>query len=369
MVSAGHVLAGSAVHAWVGLTLIVIDVTVWAAPSRVAGTFVAVDEILTPAVDAGVATAFIHLRQTGSVVVAFGTEASEAVDAVDARAPVVTRVDGAVVNVDVTHCSCVARLAGTLIAVDFVDAPPVVARLALTVVKVHLTIETCGSFGTGADVGVLSVLAGSTVLAWLAQTLVDVGLTQAAGVARTAVAREGGQPVFTGAVVAGIRVALIDVYLTMLPCISFCTFAGVFVGTVGAFGSVFAGCTGTLINVHLTQITRKTFGALAVKGVDLVNAFAIVETRLAGTLVCVDVAEHPFISWHTDAVESSDLIQAGGVVMARIRHTFVDVHLTARSFISLETFTLERPFGVEAAPAMFARIGPEGALVDVQVAG
>lgn len=41
MVSAGHVLAGSSVHARVGLTLVVIDVTVWAAPARVAGTFVA----------------------------------------------------------------------------------------------------------------------------------------------------------------------------------------------------------------------------------------------------------------------------------------------------------------------------------------
>lgn len=41
MVSAGHVLAGSAVHARVGLALVVIDVAVCPAPSRVAGTFVA----------------------------------------------------------------------------------------------------------------------------------------------------------------------------------------------------------------------------------------------------------------------------------------------------------------------------------------
>lgn len=61
VVSAGHVLAGSTIHAWVGLALIVIDVTVWTTPSRVTGTFVAIDEILTPAVDAGVATTFIHL--------------------------------------------------------------------------------------------------------------------------------------------------------------------------------------------------------------------------------------------------------------------------------------------------------------------
>lgn len=280
-----------------------------------------------------------------------------------------TRIDGTVVNVDVTHCSCVAWLACTLIAVDFVNASSVVTGLALTVIKVHLTIETCSSFGTGTDVRVLSVLAGSTILAWLAQTLIDVSLTQAASVARTTVACEGGQSIFTGAIVAGIRVTLVDVYLTVLPCIAFCTFTSVFVGTISAFSSIFAGCTGTLINVHLTQITRKTFGALAVKGVDLVNTFAIVETRLAGTLICVDVAEHTFISWHTDTMETSNLIQAGGIIMTRIRHTFIDIHLTTRSFISLETFTLERPFGVEAAATMFARIGPKGALINVQVAG
>lgn len=39
--------------------------------------------------------------------------------------------------------TCVARLTCTLVAIDFVDAPPVVAGFALTVVQVHLTIETC----------------------------------------------------------------------------------------------------------------------------------------------------------------------------------------------------------------------------------
>lgn len=143
MVSAGHVLAGSPIHARVGLALIVIDVTVWAAPARVAGTFVAsmqketsgqwcffhfylmnficaafifcssfilksdlcspIDEVLAAAVDAGVAATLVHLRQTGGVVVALRTQAGEAVDAVNARAPVVAGVDGTLINVNVTH--------------------------------------------------------------------------------------------------------------------------------------------------------------------------------------------------------------------------------------------------------------------------
>lgn len=39
--------------------------------------------------------------------------------------------------------TCVARLTCTFVAIDFVDAPPVVAGFALTVIQVHLTIETC----------------------------------------------------------------------------------------------------------------------------------------------------------------------------------------------------------------------------------
>lgn len=141
MVSTGHVLAGSPVHAGVGLTLIVIDVTVWAAPARVTGTFVAsmqrkcqvscvflfiylmsfihatfccsfilnldlcspIDEVLASAMDAGVAATLIHLRQTGSVVVALWAQAGKAVDAINARAPVVTGVDDTLIDVDVTH--------------------------------------------------------------------------------------------------------------------------------------------------------------------------------------------------------------------------------------------------------------------------
>lgn len=75
---------------------------------------------------------------------------------------------------------------------------------------------TSGAFRTGADVGVLPVLASAAVLAGLAETLVDVGLTQAAGVAWTAVAGEGGQAVLTGAVMAGVRVALVDISLAVL---------------------------------------------------------------------------------------------------------------------------------------------------------
>lgn len=79
---------------------------------------------------------------------------------------------------------------------------------------------TCGAFRTGANICVLPVLTSATVLAGLAKTLVDVGLTQAASVARTAVAGEGSKAILTGSIVARVRVALVDVSLTVLPCVA-----------------------------------------------------------------------------------------------------------------------------------------------------
>lgn len=64
-----------------------------------------IDEILAAAVDTGVAATLVHLRQAGGVVVALWAQAGEAVDAIDTCAPVVTRVDGTFIDVDVTHCS------------------------------------------------------------------------------------------------------------------------------------------------------------------------------------------------------------------------------------------------------------------------
>lgn len=168
---------------------------------------------------------------------------------------------------------------------------------------------------------------------------------------------------------AGIRVAFVDINLTVLSCITFSTLACVLIGTIGAFSAILAWCTGTFINVHLAEITRKTFWAFAVKRVDFVNAFAIVDTRLAGTFICVNVAKYTLKSWHTNTVKTSDLIQTCCVIMAGVRHALINIHFTARSFISLKTLALERPFGVQAPTTMFTRVGSKRAFINVHVAG
>lgn len=65
-----------------------------------------VDLVLAVAVDAGVAEALVDLREADGVVVAVRTQAGEAVDAVHASAAVVAGVDGALIDVDVTHGAC-----------------------------------------------------------------------------------------------------------------------------------------------------------------------------------------------------------------------------------------------------------------------
>lgn len=81
-------------------------------------------------------------------------------------------------------------------------------------------MPTCGSLGAAADVGVLSVQAGASVPARLAQTLVNVGLTQPASEPGVAAAAERSQAVDAGAVVAWVRVTLVDVRLTVPPSVT-----------------------------------------------------------------------------------------------------------------------------------------------------
>lgn len=96
------------------------------------------------------------------------------------------RIDSTVINVDVTHCPCVAWLTGTLIAINFVNASSIIARLALTIIKVYFTVEACSSFRARANICVLSVLTCSAVFTWLAEAFIYVCLTQAASITRAA---------------------------------------------------------------------------------------------------------------------------------------------------------------------------------------
>lgn len=355
-ISARHILAGASVHAGVGLTLVVVDVTVLATPAIVTQTVVTIDFVLTVAMDTRVAKALVDLGEAGGVMVTLWTLTGEAVDAINAGATVVTRVEGTFVKVDVTHGSAVAGLAGTLVAIDLVEACPVVTWLALAVIQVDFTVYTCGAHGAGADVGVLAVLADASVPTGLTQTLVNVGLTQPARVTKATVAGEGGQAILTSTIVTGVRETLIDVSLTVLPRVTFSAFTGVLIGAIRALGTILARCAGALINIYLAKVPSKACGALTVEGVDLVNTFPIVQAGVVGALVSIDLAEQSLVAWHTDAVETSYLVEAGGFVLAGVGKALVDVVFTASSREAGLTLTLERTLGVQALPSMLTGV-------------
>lgn len=212
-------------------------------------------------------------------------------------------------------------------------------------------------------------MAGAAVPARLTQTLVDVGLTQPAGVTRLALAAEGGQAINAGAVVARERVTLVDVCLTVLPGVAFSALAGVLVGPVCALGAIFAWRAGTLVNVYLAKVPSEACGALAEEGVDLVDTLAVVQAGAVGALVRIDLAELPLVAWHADTVEVSYLVQAGGLIPARVRHALVNVELAAWSHVTPLALTLERAFGVYTLPCMLTRVGTQRALVNILITG
>lgn len=74
---------------------------------------------------------------------------------------------------------------------------------------------TCGAFSAATNVGILTVLTGATISAGLAQALIDVGLTESACVSRFTLAAERCQTIDAGPVVARVRVAFVDICLTV----------------------------------------------------------------------------------------------------------------------------------------------------------
>lgn len=74
---------------------------------------------------------------------------------------------------------------------------------------------TCGPFEAEAVVGIVPVLAGPPIFAGLALALIDVDVTAVACVTRLAEAGEGGNAVLACAIVAWVRVTLINVNFTV----------------------------------------------------------------------------------------------------------------------------------------------------------
>lgn len=121
-IAAGHVSASAPIGTGVGLTFVVIHVTVCPTPPRVTVTFVPVEAVPASPMDAGVAAALVDLGQACGAMVALGAAAHEAIDFVQAAAILETRAAGTLIRVDFTVYALVARHADTLELPDLVQA-------------------------------------------------------------------------------------------------------------------------------------------------------------------------------------------------------------------------------------------------------
>lgn len=144
-VATGHVLAGATVDTRVGLTLVVVDVTVCSTPPRGTVTLVPIEAIPASSMDAGVTVALVDLRQACGVMVALRAAASEARDAILTSTPVVAGAARTFINVDIAHASRVAWFAGTFVAIDLVQTRARVAGVTSTIIQVDFTVGSCGS--------------------------------------------------------------------------------------------------------------------------------------------------------------------------------------------------------------------------------
>lgn len=155
-------------------------------------------------------------------------------------------------------------------------------------------------------------------MAWVAEALLDLDITDGTHVPRAALTRVGGNAILAHTVVARWRIAVVDVFLTKQTSEAFCTFTVVSIGSVDTFGSVQTGGTGTLIYVDLTRFSTKSCWALANKTADLVHTFTLVQTRGAPTLVNVNFTMSPLKSGHADAGVFPDAIQTSAVVQTGV---------------------------------------------------
>lgn len=149
--------------------------------------------------------------------------------------------------------------------------------------------------------------------------LIKLVLAAVTGVARFTVTCVTGNAIYASAMVAWVRLAVINVALAQPSLKPFSAAAFVPVGTVNALGSILAGSAGTLINVDLTHGASKPWLTGAGKAVDHVSADAIVYAGVALAFVNVHFAVLPLVARHTDACELANAVQAGGIVLARHR--------------------------------------------------
>lgn len=113
------------------------------------------------------------------------------------------------------------------------------ARIAVTLVDVHLAIRSGCPGSADALVPVYAILASPAELTWIALALVNLDLTELPGESWKAVAAEAVLSVDAGTAVAGVRLAVVDIRFAGGASESWRTLAGILRDGVLADPAVF----------------------------------------------------------------------------------------------------------------------------------
>lgn len=168
-------------------------------------------------------------------------------------------------------------MAGELI--DSIIAGTMFARVGGTFVRVVFAIITGGTDRAGTGVSRRHISTCSVMMTGVRCTFVDGFLTQLASVTSIAYTSVTIDTISAVSVMAGIRVAIVDVDFTILALIAWNTFAFVIVDEIDTAEMVLARCRCTIVDVTLAIYSGETFGADTSVRVDFIHTCPTVEAR------------------------------------------------------------------------------------------
>lgn len=167
-------------------------------------------------------------------------------------------------------------------------------------------------------VAIHKVNTASIIQARAAVTLINLVTADGPHVPRVADAGIGINPILALAMVARIRVTVVNILLTQDTSKACGTLALVAIRMIDALGPVQTRSTGAIVNVNLAHWARETRGAETLEAIDFVHTLPVVYTRVALAFIDLQFTMHTFETWHAQTGEAANLIQAGGIILAGV---------------------------------------------------
>lgn len=205
-------------------------------------------------------------------------------------------------------------------------------------------------------VAIHQVNAATVIQAGTAVTFIYLVAADSSHVPRVADAGIGINAILTLAMVAGIRITIVNVFLTQHTSEARGALTFIAIWVIDAFSPVQTRSTGAVINIDLANWPCETRWTQTLEAVDLVYTLPVVHTRVALTFIDFQFTMHTVKTWHAKTCKASNLIQTRGIILARVRMALIDVCITPRPCIALQTRTVERAICVHTLSGMLTRI-------------